>query len=101
MKITQSHVDLWMLRRGPKWVSEWKGHHPNINAMINAKVRTQVPRYELAANNLLVILRGMRKRGVLLHGLQGMAQNPGTLISPQRRRGYCIKWLRRIGQGER
>lgn len=95
MKIGQSHIDLWMIRRGPEWARRGKSR-PDINPIINS--RALEPQYKFtAAHNLIVILKSMRKRGALLHGLRDMAENPGTLIDPKRRKAYCIKWLKRIG----
>ena len=100
MRITKSHVDLWMIKRGPKWMGQWEGRYPDINGMINAKVRRRAPEYELAAGNLIAILKEMRKRGDLIRGLWRMSRDPGTLISPARRKANCIKWLRKIGELE-
>lgn len=95
IKVRQTHIDLWMIRHGPEWARR-EISPPDINSIIN--LRALEPRYKFTvAHNLIVILKSMRKRGALLHGLRDMADNPGTLIDPHRRKAYCIKWLKRIG----
>lgn len=98
MKFTKTHLDYWAKRKAPKWAHEIgaKSPHPTINAIVNANAGFTWKDGEAQAHNTLVILRGARKRGVLLETLEGMSVSAGTVINPKRRLGFCRKWLARI-----
>lgn len=97
MRITQSHLDYWMQRRGPAFAKLLeRPHKVDINSLIPSEHTTKPHRTTL--HNTLVILRGHRQR----HGaagvraqLKSMIVDPGCLDS-SRRTGYCVKWLKGI-----
>jgi len=109
VKITQSHVDFWARKKGPKFLQEyyrekddkrnksylraWVGPLFDINDLIPSEKMTDG---EGAASNLLNLCRSYRKRGELREKLRRLAVNPGTVIQPQKRAAYAKKWLKRI-----
>lgn len=105
MKLTEAHIRFWRAKKAPTpaWFKGVKAFEriaaPSIDGLVNAHAGIRLKDNELAAHNALAILRSMRKHA----GNQGvrdwlfsMSVNPGTIIDPKRRAGYCRKWLKRI-----
>ena len=98
IRITKVHVEFWTARNQPKWANLVKASlpSPSIDRLVNGHAGIRLTDGEMAANNLLAILRGARKRGELVDTLTRLGMEPGTLINPRRRSGYCWKWYGEI-----
>lgn len=107
MKPTLSDIAFWYEKRAPEFAKAllartrerqpW--HRPDslIHDVINSHAGLRPTRYEMSAGNLLSILRSRRKRNENLRMyLAQMAKEPGTVIAPERRAGYALKWLKGI-----
>jgi hypothetical protein len=101
MIVTHTHLEYWKNhQRRPSWFDLIERKPKcliNVNHCVNAHAEIKVTDNELAASNLLNILRILRKRSKsLLKHLDEMSIDPGTVISPERRSAYCKKWAKRI-----
>lgn len=69
-----------------------------VDACVNANAGISVTRGELAAHNLMILIRRSREGGryELIGRLRDIANEPGTMISPKRRAGFALRWYRRL-----
>lgn len=73
----------------------------SIDCVVNAHAGERPTAGELAAHNLLVIVRSYAKRKKdLTAELQRIAAAPGCPINPEKRVAFARKWARRLA-GER
>lgn len=69
-----------------------------VNACVNANAGVRLTSGELAAHNLMALVRRVRGEGreTLMQRLLDLAHCPGTVISPKRRAGFALRWYRRL-----
>lgn len=88
----------------PAWVATVERHHPPnlgeaIEHCVNSHGGLESTDGELAAMNLIEILRSMRKRGKVLDVELGrIALAPGCLIGPEKRAAFAKKWCAKMQQ---
>lgn len=71
-----------------------------IDIIVNAHAGVRSSKGEMAAHNLLAIVRGYRRRGGDLEGkLRFLAAHPECLVDPKRRAGFARKWAARLARG--
>jgi len=86
----------------PAWVrkiEEPGGPSPAllIDVAINAHAGRHPTPGELAARNLLMLVRSWNSRGLdLEQALRAIAQHPETEINPGRRAGFARKWAAKL-----
>jgi hypothetical protein len=91
-----------MTRKMPNWAVGVRGVQADprelVDACVNANAGARPTVGELAAHNLMVLVRRARGEGrdALMERLLGLAQYPGTVISPKRRAGFALRWYRRL-----
>lgn len=86
-------------KRTPAWAARIKAPATaSIDWCVDAHAGIRVTSGECAANNLLAILSGYRKRGKNLEQeLLALAQHPECAINPEKRAAFARKWAKRIG----
>ena len=71
-----------------------------IDIIVNAHAGVRHSSGEMAAHNLLAIVRGYRRRGIDLENkLRFLAGHPECLIDPKKRAAFARKWATRIARG--
>ena len=98
MRLTKAHTEFWHAHKSKSLRGAPAIASPSIHKMVNDHAGIRMTSGEMAANNLLVILRSARRRGrsELLQVMLQMAFSPGTVMSAERRAGYCLKWYTKI-----
>lgn len=98
------HSDLAFFnsKRTPRWAHRFAPNRdlgvPQIDLVINAHAGLRPTSGEVAAHNLLAILRSMERRGLNIgHELARIAQYPECAIHPEKRAAFARKWARRLG----
>jgi hypothetical protein len=98
--MNRAHLEYWRQHCcTPEWARKLVAKDPliSVDTVINASAPASDHR--TAANNLIVILKSIRKReGSLRPTLARLAEQPETVYSPKRRAGYCRRWLNRINR---
>jgi hypothetical protein len=89
----------------PAWAGKLKSRpqsrftHELIDYVVNSHAGNRPSSGELAAGNLLSIVRSYRCRGLdLKQELNRIAANPECAISPRRRASYARKWAARLNE---
>lgn len=111
------HLEFWRQRKAPQlcwprmhqWAPQWAGGLEEINGMggvtihtvVNAHSGDHVARCEAVAHDAVEMLRHARARGAseMTEWLDRLMVDPLSLSAadnPERRAGYCRKWLARI-----
>jgi len=86
----------------PNWAVGVRGvqadPREHVDACVNANAGVRPTGGELAAHNLMVLVRRARGEGreALMKRLLDLAHYPGTVISPKRRSGFAWRWYRRL-----
>src|SRR5512145_101201 len=104
MKITDTHLAYWRERKAqPTWAPAVRLtgglYDVSIDRVVNTNAGVRRTDGEIAANNLLVLLRLNYKRGGtegMIIALRNMAFSSRCVHRPKRRAAWCKKWLRRI-----
>lgn len=104
LRLTSSHVSLWTACNAPSWVKDAVGaswrltRGELVEACVCANAEVRVTRGELAAHNLMSLLRRARLEGpsALSARLLELAHHPGTVVDPKRRSGFALKWYKRL-----
>jgi hypothetical protein len=102
MQITHAHVEFWQSKQPvPNWVKKqnqkYKVYKGDIHGCINAHAGVKNTIY-LDTLNLIVCIKIQRKhtKGSLIPYLEEIAENPGTLIRPEKRAALARKWANKI-----
>lgn len=96
LQFFQSKQDL------PAWASPFANRvtrqsHALIDDVVNAHAGLRQTAGELAAGNLLSIVRSWCRRGAdLVQGLSELAIHPQCAISPEKRAAFARRWARRL-----
>jgi hypothetical protein len=98
---TQTDLAFYQSKTQPKWAQKLKRREPTwetIDIVVNAHAGVRhSDAGEIAAGNLLAILRSYRRRKLnLVSELRKIAANPECLINTEKRAAFARKWLRRL-----
>lgn len=106
MRITSTHARFWQSKQpAPAWVKaavlpKLPVPAVSIHACINAHaLPRRVSQGELEVGNTLSILRYARNRGDSI--TQHLYYLAASVHSSARRRSFCVRWLKRIHDGQR
>jgi hypothetical protein len=107
MIIKQVHIDFWNAKHAqPSWMQTYYQKNrklqpklgvPNIHGCINAHAGINNSCFN-HVHNMIIFLKGERRRGAasLMPMLQRLADDPGTIINPEKRSAFARKWLKRL-----
>lgn len=105
---TESDVAFFEAKRAPDWVllmrerktGTWcnRGNPSDlINACVNAHAGIRPTKGELAAHNLMAIVKGwQRRKEDLVAALELTARHPQCAIDPRKRSAFALKWAKRL-----
>lgn len=96
MHLTPIHLHYWEQRKAPSpsWARHLKRNpRVTIDEIINLNARV---RFDYSSSNTLHLLKRATTHDELCTRLRELALEPGTVIRPERRAGYCAKWLHRL-----
>ncbi len=94
----RADLDFFNTKRMPHWAKLLATFPGAIDTCVNAHAGLRVTSGQCAAHNLLVIIRGMGRRGKDIgQALAHIAEYPECAISPEKRAAFALKWARRLG----
>lgn len=94
MKIKRAHYNFWVQKKAKvSWFDS--SDIVRIDQLIpDADPKTD---QHFTAHNLIALLKSYRRQKKdLLVELLRIAKNPGTIIQPQKRSSYALKWAKRL-----
>jgi hypothetical protein len=94
----------WQAKQAaPSWASRFTEKVvPDVDGCVNAHTGAKVTSGELAAQNLLALLRGHRRRGGdVVQYLTQLSRVPGTSMNPEKRAAFAKKWAARMQKSQK
>lgn len=104
MNITRVHLEFYRSRKPlPKWAQKFNSYNlVTVDHVINANAGVKFfTDGERSAYNLFlsILIKSYRRREpTLVRILNDISISPGTVIHPEKRAAYALKWLKRIAR---